>query len=444
MPGKQTRTRVPVRAVQNILLLLASIWVLVLFTQDWVMALSEHISVSHSVIQASMNTLLVLVVLSLQALWSVFRKGDLTNGLDQALESLREELKQLVQSSSLATSTLENRQPVYGLLSGHLQRVNTHTEAAAVDLMQQLDTMEAEVQGFSSLVSQHSQETECLASESREKSQANQTALNNVSQLIQRQNRQMEANQEKVLAVLDKSKSLQASLELIQKVAAQTNLLALNASIEAARAGELGRGFAVVADEVRNLSQQSQQAAEQIGEETRQMLETIREEFKDELSDDHQSQEKEVLKQVANQMQQLGDGYQQLLEQHTQLVSEMHSTSERFSEQVIHALSTIQFQDITRQQIDQVVKGLEVLNTNDQVLVRLLDKLQPPHAEGLQINLEDFKSQYVTQDQHTTHASALGIRKPCSGSMIPDTKVGGNITTLNEVSDDHETTFIFS
>ena len=33
---------------------------------------------------------------------------------------------------------------------------------------------------------------------------------------------------------------------------------------------------------------------------------------------------------------------------------------------------------------------------------------------------------------------------PCSGSMIPDTNVGGNIATINEVSDDQKATFFFS
>ena len=32
----------------------------------------------------------------------------------------------------------------------------------------------------------------------------------------------------------------------------------------------------------------------------------------------------------------------------------------------------------------------------------------------------------------------------CSGSIIPDTNVGGKVTTLSEVPDDQKATFIFS
>ena len=61
------------------------------------------------------------------------------------------------------------------------------------------------------------------------------------------------------------SKNMDEVLSFIQKISQQTNLLGLNAAIEAARAGEHGKTFSVVAKEIRILSNNSSDAAQQIG-----------------------------------------------------------------------------------------------------------------------------------------------------------------------------------
>ena len=72
--------------------------------------------------------------------------------------------------------------------------------------------------------------------------------------------------------VVEEISSLAAN---IGGIADQTNLLALNAAIEAARAGEQGRGFAVVAEEVRTLAEQSGNTVSSIQSLTEQVQQAI-------------------------------------------------------------------------------------------------------------------------------------------------------------------------
>lgn len=60
------------------------------------------------------------------------------------------------------------------------------------------------------------------------------------------------------------SNEINEIVNIVRHISGKTKLLALNARIEAARAGEAGKGFAVVAKEVRELSEQTEEANQDI------------------------------------------------------------------------------------------------------------------------------------------------------------------------------------
>lgn len=70
----------------------------------------------------------------------------------------------------------------------------------------------------------------------------------------------------------EESKEIEGIIKTITAISTQTKLLALNATIEAARAGEQGKGFAVVAEEIQKLSEQTQDAVNDIGSIIREVV----------------------------------------------------------------------------------------------------------------------------------------------------------------------------
>lgn len=87
------------------------------------------------------------------------------------------------------------------------------------------------------------------------------TELGNQANILQQASAATVESTEKLTGKVD---DVRAIISVISGISSQTNLLALNASIEAARAGEAGRGFAVVAEEIRKLSEETQDATNQI------------------------------------------------------------------------------------------------------------------------------------------------------------------------------------
>lgn len=150
-------------------------------------------------------------------------------------------------------------------------------------------------------------------------------------------------------------------LEDVKTIADQTNLLALNAAIEAARAGESGRGFAVVADEVRKLSLNSNKLNEQIrkrAEKARLTVDEVREIVGDSATKD--------MKEAENSKERSDHLMSALNDVNASIRDRLSGVSEIIQEidyNVSNAIRSLQFEDITRQLLDQIQNHLDNLHS---------------------------------------------------------------------------------
>ena len=80
------------------------------------------------------------------------------------------------------------------------------------------------------------------------------------------------------------------------------------------------------------------------------------------------------------------------------------------------ALASVQFQDVTRQQIEQVIDALNRLDNYSTMLAGRLGQLDDPHfqLQPLSEHLDQIYSSYVMDSQRDTHHSATKSGTPAS------------------------------
>lgn len=299
---------------------------------------------------------------------------------------------------------------------GQLRSVVDQTEEAAYNITSRLQTIDEVVGELNQFVATASEESATTAVESTRRIDENRALIGRMENFIAQRIAETAEDEKRGAQAVAEAKSLRQLIDLIKHIAGQTNLLALNAAIEAARAGEAGRGFAVVADEVRKLSGETEAAVTRINEGIGRVGAIIEAQFQDKVARSHIDEEKHSLETFAAQLSALGQSYASLTAREKELLGRITDSGGKLAAMFMDTLASVQFQDVTRQQIEQVITALGRLDTHAEALCNALP--QPgdaPREEAvvpLARQLDELFSGYVMKQQRDAHAAATSGRPP--------------------------------
>lgn len=349
-----------------------------------------------------MIVLAYIVFFALNMFFSKKKFGNLENMEQKHNNEIQEYIREIYQYIHEFLNSIAD---VNKLSNAHIEFTIKETDDAAFMIMDYAQSIDGAVEGLLEKIKSLREQSVKFSEETQQTMQDNEQSVTDLQNYIHERFQEIEKDKEIVKFLNSNVRDLMESITLIKDIADQTNLLALNASIEAARAGEHGRGFAVVADEVRKLSERSNEAAAEIDREMNKMASNVESKFSEKLDEEKSKEKQNLLRRLETQLSSIADSYRLMDHMNNKIIDSVSEHSEDVSRRISELLANIQFQDITRQQLEKIMEINESVNEKFQTtdkeysgedIVGELKKLA-------HVDMSEIKNGYVMEKQRKTH-----------------------------------------
>jgi methyl-accepting chemotaxis protein len=397
-----------------------------LFNDWWHSTFTSFLGLGNPTTDAFGGVLIVIAAYIAQRAVSLAFYKDMMFGLANEQKQVFSKVTDVETVGEEVAKELEGVRSYNEVLRNQLGGIIEATEKAAYDITNRLLAIDAVVTRLDNFVAQTAEDSSAIAQNSEQNIAGNQALISKMEVYIKRRIDEASSDQTRISQVVKDAQDLGKLVQLVKDISSQTNLLALNAAIEAARAGEAGRGFAVVADEVRKLSTETDNAVTKINKGINSVAENIRQQFHDKLAHSNVDAERAALTEFSTQLTNLGAGYQTLLAHDMNTLNTVKESSTELAGMFMDVLASVQFQDITRQQIEIVQKAMNKLDDHAETLARRIKASEDanftytPLAEHLDTLYSSYvmDSQRVSHQQATHHPAKASAAKPAASAKI--------------------------
>jgi methyl-accepting chemotaxis protein len=302
---------------------------------------------------------------------------------DQLLGEMRGKLGNVcVETEDAATSIMAALSEVDNRIQEMLEFLDqTGRAEAVVELLDQADVREARMEESRQLLSMYKKERERDGEDSKQH-------LDDIQMLV---------------AALDRA------VDQVRDITRHTGMLAFNAAIEAAYAGDAGMGFTVVASEVKQLTMASDQASAEIQDGIAALGRAVKlsiQAMVGERLDSERAEIDVISSSIAELIESLGEfvGHQHNVLEKTRQESDLIAKS------ITDLIGVLQFQDVTRQQLEQVSGAVTSLAKYNGLLKSYVGgDGQIGTFEKLEVKIEEMYGQYVRAQQREVHNAVVGV-----------------------------------